>query len=300
MSMSEGQEQASRPGSLSVLLRNVSAAQDIIANFDKAVIKSCRPLKSSLGNLFPAVEKLTAGNAELAAIADFRASHDDPSLICSMRDLKDQQACLVGMPAEALVAFANSAFGASRAAVEDAGDVVLGKGELAVGKCVAEIVLAELVPHFERSLTNRIPQVLQASPDFLESPEIKDLDGVRVKFDLQLPHGGGCIDVFVSETCCEKTETAPVGLPRQSGLLGLQREVQRTGVKLDAILQEEEMTLGDIAHLQLGQVRELEFCLGKEVQVQVEGVKLFNGLLNQTADHYVLKVTDFLKAEAVD
>ena len=56
----------------------------------------------------------------------------------------------------------------------------------------------------------------------------------------------------------------------------------------------------EITNLELGQVRELEFCLGQEVQVQVEGVKLFNGLLNQTSEHYVLKVTDFLKTEAVN
>ena len=59
MSMSEGQEPVNRPGSLSVLLRNVSEAQDIIANFGKATIRSCKPLKSSLENLFPEVEKLT-------------------------------------------------------------------------------------------------------------------------------------------------------------------------------------------------------------------------------------------------
>jgi flagellar motor switch protein FliM len=298
--MSEGQEPVNQPGSLSVLLRNVSEAQDIIANFGKATIRSCKPLKSSLENLFPEVEKLTVDDVEPEAIADFRASHGDPSQIYSMRGLEDQQACLIGMSAEALVAFANCAFGASRAAVENDGEVVLGKGELAVGKCVAEIVLAELLPHFEDSLARRMPQVFQPSPDYLGSPEVKDLDGVRVSFDLQLANGKGCIDVFVSETCCQKAETASAGPPKQSGLLALRREVQRTGVKLEVILQEEEMTLGQITNLELGQVRELEFCLGQEVQVQVEGVKLFSGFLNQTSEHYVLKVTDFLKTEAVN
>lgn len=297
MSMSQGQEPASRSGSLSVLLRNVSEAQNIIVNFGEAAVHSCKPLKSSLENLFPEVGKLLPGKAEPMAMADFRASHADPSQIYSMRGLEDHQACLIGVPADALVAFANCAFGASRAAVESDGELLVGKGELAVGKCVAEIVLAELLPHFEGALAKRMPQVLQASPEYLDSPEVRDLDGVRVRFDLQLAHGKGAIDVFVSETCCQKADAA---LPRQAGLLALRREVQRTGVKLEVILQEEEMTLGEIANLQHGQVHELDFCLGQEVQVQVEGVKLFNGFLNQTEEHYVLKVSDFLNAEAVN
>jgi len=300
MSVSDGQEPANRPGSLSVLLRNVSEAQDIIANFDKAAIKVCRPLKTRLENLFPEVEKVTAGDVKPEVIADFRANHGEPSQIYLMCGLEDHQACLIAMSAGALVAFANCAFGASRAAAEDDGNPVPGKGELAVGKCIAEIVLAQLLPYLEGSLARRMPQVFHAKPDDLDSPQLQDLDGVRIKFELQLPHGGGCVDIFVSETCCKKPETVPAGPPGQSGLLALQREVQRTGVKLEVLLQEEEMTLGDIAHLELGQVRELEFCLGQKVQVQVEGVKLLNGLLNQTADHYVLKVTDFLKTEAVN
>ncbi|MEO9875333.1 MAG: FliM/FliN family flagellar motor switch protein [Anderseniella sp.] len=300
MNMSEGQEPESRSGSLSVLLRNVSEAQDIIVNFGKAAVHSSKPLKSSLENLFPEVGKLLPGTAEPVAMTDFRASYSDPSLIYTMRGLEDHQACLIGVPADALVAFANCAFGASRAAVESDGELVVGKGELAVGKCVAEIVLAELLPHFEGALAKRMPQVLQASPEYLDSPEVRDLDGVRVRFDLQLAHGKGVIDVFVSETCCQKADAAQAGVPRQAGLLALRREVQRTGVKLEVILQEEEMTLGEIANLQLGQVHELGFCLGQEVQVQVEGVKLFNGFLNQTEEHYVLKVSDFLKAEAVN
>lgn len=300
MSMPEAKDPADRSGSLSVLLRNVSEAQDIIANFGEAAIQCCKPLKSSLENLFPEVKKLTAGNVEPAAVADFRVSHGDASQVYAMSSLGDQQACLIAIPAKALVAFSNCAFGASRPAVENDGEVVPGKGEQAVGKCVAEIVLAEVMPHLDAALAKRIPQASQASADYLDSPEIKDLDGVRVKFDLQLADGAGCVEAFVSETCCQKSETAPAGPPRQSGLLALQREVQRTGVKLEVLLQEEEMTLGDIARLELGQVRELEFCLGQKVQVQVEGVKLFNGLLNQAADHYVLKVTDFLKTEAVN
>ncbi len=300
MSMSDGQEPAHRQGSLSVLLRNVSEAQDIIVNFGEAAIHSCKPLKSSLENLFPEVGKLLPGKAEPEAIADFRAGHGEPSLIFSMRGLGDQQACLIGMSADALVAFANCAFGAARGAVESDGELNVGKGELAVGRCVAEIVLAELLPHFDGALAKRMPQVVQASPEYLDSPEIRDLDGVRVRFDLQLPHGRGSIDVFVSETCCRKAEIADAGPLRQAGLLALRREVQRTGVKLEVILQEQEMTLGEVADLELGQVHELGICLGQEVQVQVEGVKLFNGLLNQTAEHYVLKVSDFLQAEVVN
>ena len=166
------------------------------------------------------------------------------------------------MPADALVAFSNCAFGASRAAVDSDGEVVVGKGELAVGKCVSEIVLAELLPNFDGALAKRMPQVLPASPEYLDSPEVRDLDGVRVRFDLQLAHGKGAIDVFVSETCCRKTENADAGVPRQAGLLALRREVQRTGVKLEVIFQEQEMTLGEIANLELGQVHETGLLSG--------------------------------------
>lgn len=300
MSMSQSSEPASRSGSLSVLLRNVSEAQNIIASFGEAAVHSCKPLKSSLENLLPEVGTLVSGNAEPEAVSDFRAKHAEPSLIYSMRGLEDQQACLIGVPADALVAFSNCAFGASRAAVESDGELVVGRGELAVGKCVSEIVLAELMPNFEGALAKRMPQVLPASPEYLDSPEVRDLDGVRVRFDLQLAHGKGAIEVFVSETCCQKAGTADAGVPRQAGLLALRREVQRTGVKLEVILEEQEMTLGEIASLELGQVHELGFCLGEEVQVQVEGVKLFNGALSQTEEQYVLKVSDFLKVEAVN
>ncbi len=299
MSVSQTREPEGRPGSLSVLLRNVSEAQDIITNFGEAVVRSCKPLKSSLENLFPDVEKLIVGKVEPAAVADFRASHGEASQIYAMRGLEDQQACLIAISGKALVAFSNCAFGASRPAIEGDGEVVPGKAEQAIGKCIAEILLAELMLHFDGALAKRAPQVSQATADYLDSPEVKDLDGVRVTFDLRLANGTGGVDIFVSETCCRKPDTAPAGAARQSGLLALQREVQRTGVKLEVLLQEQEMTLGDIAGLELGQVHELDFCLGQKVQVQVEGVKLFNGLLNQAADHYVLKVAEFLKTEAV-
>jgi flagellar motor switch protein FliM len=69
-------------------------------------------------------------------------------------------------------------------------------------------------------------------------------------------------------------------------------EVSRAAVSLRAVLDERQLTLGDIVDLQIGQVIELEATPRSLVTLECNGFSLFTCHLGQNAGVYTLKVAD--------
>ncbi|CAN7715955.1 flagellar motor switch protein FliM [Bosea sp. BE125] len=77
----------------------------------------------------------------------------------------------------------------------------------------------------------------------------------------------------------------------------IRSEVQRTEVKLSAILEERAMTLGEIGSLQIGQVIELQASPQSKIQLQCNDETVFWCQLGQRNGSYVLRIQDHANEE---
>ncbi|MTI45895.1 flagellar motor switch protein FliM [Roseibium hamelinense] len=74
-------------------------------------------------------------------------------------------------------------------------------------------------------------------------------------------------------------------------------EIQRTEVKLEAILEERELTLEEIANLQVGQVIELQATTRTPVTLSCNQQPIFNCQLGQLDGSYTLQIEDLIHEE---
>jgi len=74
-------------------------------------------------------------------------------------------------------------------------------------------------------------------------------------------------------------------------------EIQKTEVRLEAILEERELTLGEVANLQVGQVIELQATARTPVTLACNEQPIFNCQLGQLDGSYTLQVEDLIHEE---
>ncbi|WP_153772089.1 FliM/FliN family flagellar motor switch protein [Labrenzia sp. CE80] len=74
-------------------------------------------------------------------------------------------------------------------------------------------------------------------------------------------------------------------------------EIQRTEVKLEAILEEREMSLGDISSLRVGQTIELQATAHSPVMLSCNQQPVFNCQLGQLNGSYTLQIEDLIHEE---
>ncbi|MFD1695845.1 flagellar motor switch protein FliM [Roseibium aestuarii] len=74
-------------------------------------------------------------------------------------------------------------------------------------------------------------------------------------------------------------------------------EIQRTEVRLEAILEEREMTLADIASLQVGQMIELQATVRSPVTLSCNQQPIFTCQLGQLNGSYTLQIEDLINDE---
>lgn len=77
----------------------------------------------------------------------------------------------------------------------------------------------------------------------------------------------------------------------------IQREVQRAEVTLKAVLEERQLTLGDVAGLKVGQVLELQATPRSRVRMECNDQALFWCELGQAEGSYTLRVDEFVDLE---
>ncbi len=76
-----------------------------------------------------------------------------------------------------------------------------------------------------------------------------------------------------------------------------QSEIQRTKVKLNAILEEREMTLGELTQLKVGQVIELNATANSRVKLACKDENLFDCTIGQMDGAYTVRIEDFILKE---
>ncbi len=73
-----------------------------------------------------------------------------------------------------------------------------------------------------------------------------------------------------------------------------QSEIQRTEVKLQAVMEERQMTLGDIVNMQVGQLIELQATPRSPVQLECNKQPIFTCRLGRLDGAYTLQVEDLI------
>ncbi|MES0881933.1 flagellar motor switch protein FliM [Roseibium sp. SCP14] len=77
-------------------------------------------------------------------------------------------------------------------------------------------------------------------------------------------------------------------------------EIQRTEVKLEAILEEREMSLGDLSDLQVGQIIELQATARSPVTLACNEQPVFTCQLGQLDGSYTLQIDELIHEEEKD
>ncbi|WP_156453371.1 flagellar motor switch protein FliM [Polycladidibacter hongkongensis] len=76
-----------------------------------------------------------------------------------------------------------------------------------------------------------------------------------------------------------------------------QQEIQRTEVKLTAVLEEQQLTLDQIAQLEVGTVLELNATPKTPVKLECNSQPLFNCRLGQVSGNYTVRVDELIQQE---
>jgi flagellar motor switch protein FliM len=77
----------------------------------------------------------------------------------------------------------------------------------------------------------------------------------------------------------------------------IENEVKRAEVTLRALLTEEELTLGDIAALDIGKILPLKVNAASRVRLECNGQALFSCELGQVSGTYTLRVEEIIAQE---
>lgn len=124
------------------------------------------------------------------------------------------------------------------------------------------------------------------------------------KFDIQTLERGGEMFVMIPQSALHPmrqnlaraaSSDPSVRDPRWSKQI--QREVKRAEVTLKAVLEQREMTLGEIAELKVGQVLRLQATPDSRVKVECNNQTLFWCELGKANGGYQLRVQDFVDEE---
>jgi flagellar motor switch protein FliM len=153
--------------------------------------------------------------------------------------------------------------------------------------------VADLTLNFERVETN------------LETVSIdnRDSKAVVAKFDLRAGGQTGKLQLIIPQSAIRATralpnadsDDQPTDTPETGLVLQMRQEIDNTAVKLTAILEERQVTLGDIAALKIGQIIPLETRIDGRIRLECNNQPLFMCEIGQLEGAYTLRVDETLE-----
>jgi flagellar motor switch protein FliM len=123
------------------------------------------------------------------------------------------------------------------------------------------------------------------------------------KFQLSTLERGGEFFVLAPQSALQETQSAPVAAQIRSHSRDpnwgrrIEQELQRTQVSLQAVLDECDLTLGEIADLQVGQILPLRATPRSQVKVVSNDQTVFWCELGQADGVYTVRIKDFADEE---
>lgn len=153
--------------------------------------------------------------------------------------------------------------------------------------------VTELTLNFERVETN------------METVSVdnRDSKAVVAKFDLRAGEQTGKLQLIIPESAVRATRAVPnLAGDEQSGeapepalVLQMRQEIDNTAVKLTAILEERQATLGDVAAFKVGQLIPLEARVDGRIRLECNDQPLFMCEIGQLEGAYTLRVDETLQ-----
>jgi flagellar motor switch protein FliM len=127
---------------------------------------------------------------------------------------------------------------------------------------------------------------------------------IAATYNLEALGRGGEIVVAVPQAAIvsmrkafERTPAKDLTRPDPRWTQQIEREITRASVSLSAVLDERQMTLGDIARLRVGQVLHLRATPRTRVHLECDGERMILCQFGRSGGVYTLRVEDFVDRE---
>lgn len=245
-----------------------------------------------------AMRELCAGKA-----GEFLAGQDALGAVAVFRNAEPNAPVLIGADGACLDAMLEAAFGADGSEPSSGSRRPLSAVELGLAGAMFQLVAKVL--HASYAVSGSSPLHLDSVGCLANQPRMVRLDDewLIANFDLETLGRKGKIFTLLPPHIVQRLQkpanaslTGPVASdPRWN--TRIQRELTRTHVTLQAVLDERDLTLGEIADLKVGQMLPLRVTPQSQVKLGCNDQTLFWCELGQAEGAYTLRVRDFADEE---
>lgn len=211
---------------------------------------------------------------------------------------------IIGMNGPGLDAMIEAAFGGDGAEPADGRNRPLSQIELHLAGAVAERVARALLDSYASAEPSRL--ALDRVKDLSLQPTLArgEDEWLIARFDIETPGRTGSLFILLPPSLIQGLhESQAEALPPAPATRDpnwrarIRRELTRTHVTLQALLDEQELTLGDLAGLRPGQTLSLRATPQSPVRLVCNQQTLFWCDLGQADGTYILRVHDFADEE---
>ena len=243
-------------------------------------------------------------SVELGQAGDLLSAHSESIATAAIRAEKWETTLLAGVDSGFIYSLIDILFGGSGSEPPFRPERNLTRIELEVVK----VVLKRLALALEKAFAEAGPSTFVLDQTF--APPSYDAIGrpsamaAVGTFDLACASGGGRMFVALPQSAFVFLRNVPVRRPAHppapidpqwQQLLG--NRLSGASVKLTAVLGAVEMTLGDIAEFQPGQIIEMDPVSGHRINLECNGQRIYSCKLGQANGAYSLTVEDAVNRE---
>ena len=282
-----------------LLVRSAAPAGDPLVPLREGFERLAARCTEILGALAPVPMELGFRDMLSCPLGDARAAWAETTLVGAFQTSDKGVRVLVGADA----AFVNAALDAALGAdgTEPAGTE---RAPTRIGLRLAGTIFRQVIDELRSSLDGNFAALELDRIDTaanLPAPAHPEELSVVAKFGLATLERAGEMFVVLPQSALQVAGpgAAPaaakggVGAGDRGWKARIEQEVQRTEVTLHAVLDERELTLGDIAALRVGQVLPLKATPRSNVRVVCNDQTMFWCELGQAEGVYTLRIRDF-------
>ena len=256
-----------------------------------------------LADLTPSPVQLTVRELSSGKAGEYLAGHDGGGAAGVFRNPELGAPVLIGADGAGIDAMVEAAFGADGSEPAHEKERSLSRMELRLAGAAFQRVARALDGSYAGSEAAALHlekvEVLAAQPPLVR----RDDDWLIASFELTTLDRTGTVFILLPQTAIQGLQENPADKafppagrdPRWN--TRMQRELTRTHVTLQAVLDERDLTLGDIAGLRVGQMLPLRATPQSQVKIVCNEQALFWCELGQAEGAYTLRVQDFADEE---
>jgi flagellar motor switch protein FliM len=283
-----------------LLVKSAVPAADPLESLKGAFERLAARCTETLGELAPVPMDLAFRDMASCPIGDAHAGFGETAMIGAFQTPDKGIRILVGADTALLDASLDAVFGADGSEPAN-GERAATRIGLRLAGTIFQRVIDELRPSLFGSKAAALELEKVYTADELPAPARRDESSVVARFGLSMLDRAGEMFVILPQSALQGVQpgaaTAAGGGASAPGDTGwskrIEQEVQRTEVTLHAVLDERQLTLGEIAGLHVGQVLALKATPRSNVKVVCNDQTMFWCELGQAQGMYTLRIKDF-------